>query len=111
MDEQDLKDFLQENREAIQSQVRQKIIEKLLADYHWNISDQIGKTVGEFVADEIIPEVKAHLQGEKGAILEGALNGAREIGDLIAKQMVENAAKNLATSWRFNPLMKSLFEG
>ena len=95
MTEEDLKQFLEDNKESIQAQVRQKMIDGLLAEHRWSISSQISEIVNEFIKAEIAPAVKEHLQSEKGPILEAALKSASGIGDMLAQAFVERAAKNI----------------
>ena len=110
MTEDQMREFLDENSDRIKTAVRDKMISSLVENYQWNIHAEIANTVNEFVKDEIVPEVKAHLQSEKGAIVEAAIKGCAEIGDTIAKGMVETAMKNVGGgSYRFNAVMKELF--
>ena len=109
MTDDDLKEFLVANRDQINAQVRQKLIDGLIATHRWEMSEQISKTVNEFVAAEIIPGVKAYLQAEKGAIMEASLEAAREIGDMISKEMVKKAAQNIA-GYSFRAIMEGVFK-
>ena len=111
MTEEDLKQFLEDNKEAIQSQVRQKMIDSLLAEHRWSISSQISDIVNEFVKAEIAPAVKEHLQSEKGEIIAAAVKSASGIGDLLAKALVERAAKNInGDTYNFRDTLKAIFE-
>jgi hypothetical protein len=111
MTEEDLKQFLDENAEAIKAQVKQKMIDGLLAEHRWTISGQIGEIVNEFIKEEIAPAVKAHLQSEKGPILEAAIKSASGIGDMLAQALVERAAKNISgDTYRFRDTLKGIFE-
>lgn len=111
MTEDDLKEFLESNKADIQSAVKAKVIEGLLAQHRWEISGQIAEVVKEFTATEIIPEVKKYLADQKGPILEAACSGAAEIGDQIAKSMATFAAKNIGgDTYKFRNVMKALFD-
>lgn len=111
MTEEDLKQFLDENADAIKAQVKQRMIDGLLAEHRWSISSQISEIVNEFVRDEIAPAVKAHLQSEKSEIIEAAVKSASGIGDLLAKALVERAAKNISgDSYNFRNTLKAIFE-
>jgi hypothetical protein len=109
MNEKEIRDFLSENSESIKATVREKMIAGLLAEHRWDISDQITKIVNEFIATEIAPEVKSHLQSEKGAILEAAIKTTANLSDLIAEAMTKKAAENLK-GYRFSAVMKAIFE-
>jgi hypothetical protein len=111
MTEDDLKEFLEENKESIKSAVRAKMIESLLANHHWEISAEISKVVEAFVADEIVPEVKKYLADNKGPIVQAALVGAAAISDTLAKAIVERTAARLAPdSYQFRAVLKALFD-
>lgn len=111
MTEEDLKQFLDENAEAIKETVKEKMISSLLAEHRWTISSQIDGIVNEFIKTEIAPAVKEHLQSEKSAILAGAIKASADIGDLLAKALVEQAAKNIqGGSYNFRNTLKAIFE-
>ncbi len=110
MTEEDLQQFLQANKKDIQHQVKQRLIEGLLANHSWTMRDQIGEVVSEFMKTEIMPEVRAHLASEKSAILEAAIRSASNIGDMLAQEIVTQAAKNLqGNSWQFKKIAEALF--
>lgn len=109
MNENEIREFLDENRETIKAAVREKMISTLIADHRWEISDHITKVVNEFIAKEIAPEVKAHLQSQKGPIIEAAIKTSAGLSEMIAKAMVEKAAENVK-GYRFGGLMKAIFD-
>lgn len=111
MTEEDLKEFLDDNRESIQRAVKEKMIDRLLADHNWQITGEIREVVKEFVSNEIVPEIKKYLADQKGPILKAALVGASEIGEALSKAVAERAAKNIATdSYQFRQVMEALFK-
>lgn len=111
MNEEDLKQFLDDNAESIKAQVKDKMISSLLAEHRWTISSSIDSIVNEFIKTEIAPAVKEHLQSEKSAILEAAIKASSGIGDLLAKALVEQAAKNIqGGSYSFRNTLKAIFE-
>lgn len=111
MTEDDLKQFLDTNKTEIQRAVKEKMITSLLEQNRWEISGEIARAVQEFVAAEIVPEVKKYLADNKGPILEAAIAGAAQIGDTISKAIVERTAKKLkADSYEFRAVLKTLFE-
>lgn len=111
MTPEDLAAFLDESKEEIQRAVKEKVIAGLLESHRWQITDEIGKVVREFVDKEIVPEVKKYLQDQKGPILEAALVGAAKIGADLSKAIAERSAKNLTSdSYQFRSVMKALFD-
>ena len=111
MNEDDLKQFLDDNAEDIKTAVRQKMIDSLLQEHRWEFSDVITGVIREFVTAEIVPEVKKYLADNKGALVKAAIAGAASVGDTLAKALVERTAKNLnADSYHFRQVMKALFD-
>lgn len=111
MTEDDVKSFLEANREDINTQVKQRLIDGLLQQHRWEMSDQISKVVGEFMAEEVMPEVKKFLASEKGPIIEAAISAASQIGDMLTQEMVKKAAKNISEGgYRYRDVLKMLFD-
>lgn len=110
MTEDDLQKFLDENREAIQSEVKAKMISRLVENQRWEISSALAKTVNDFIEKEILPEVTKHLQAEKGAILSAAIKASSGIGDVIATKLTERAAKVVSNEWDFRKVVEAIFK-
>lgn len=111
MTEDEMKNFLVANADSIKAAVREKIMGSILQEYRWEIGAEVAKAVNEFVRDEIVPEVKNYLAGEKSAILAAAIEGARQVGNLITERMVEDATKNLKGGSAFRSIMETLWRG
>lgn len=111
MTENELREFLEDNKASIQSAVKERMIESLLAQHQWEISGTISHVVQEFVTAEVVPEVKKYLADNKGPIVEATLVGAAAIGDTLSKAIVERTAKRLEPdNYQFRQIMKALFE-
>lgn len=112
MTEEDLREFLEANKAEVKAQVKQRLIDGLLSSHKWTMQDQIGEVVAEFMKTEIMPEVKAYLVSEKSTILEAAITAASEIGDLLAKNLVTLAAKNInaQSSYQFRQIAEAIFK-
>lgn len=111
MTEDDLKEFLDANKKQIQEAVKEKMITRLLEQNRWEIGATIAKVCEEFVQTEIVPEVRKYLADNKGPLLAAAIKGASEIGDALAKAIVERSAKKLkGDSYEFRQVMEALFK-
>lgn len=107
----ELKAFLEANKDDIQAAVKAKVIAGLIENHRWEISGAIAKVVEEFVAAEIVPEIKKHLAAQKGPILEAAIAGAAEIGETLAKAIVARTAKRLnPDGYEFRQVLEALFK-
>ena len=109
MTEAKLREFLEANAADIQAAVKEKAIAALLQEHRWDISDQISKTVNEFVAAEIIPAVKAELESRKGVLIEGVLRAIASISDGLAESLTTAAAKNVQDEWKARQIAKAIF--
>lgn len=111
MTEEDLKEFLEDNKADIQAQVKQRLIDGLLANHSWTMRETISEIVAEFMKTEIVPAVREHLASEKGAIMEAAISSASHIGEMLSKALVEKASKNISgDSYQFRNTLKGIFE-
>lgn len=107
MTEAELLQFLQENKDDIVKSVKAKAIEAMTDQVRWNLTTTVQETVTEFVKDEVIPAIKAHLQEQKGPIIAAAVKAASEIGDKVAEKMVTTAVESL-TGYRGGDVIKAL---
>jgi hypothetical protein len=111
MTEAELKEFLDANKADIQQAVKAKMIDGLLTQHRWTISEEISKIVSEFVAVEIVPEVKKFLTEQKGPIIEAACVGAAEVGNQLSQALIAGVAKNLdPNGYKLRGVMKALFD-
>lgn len=109
MTKDELDDFLETNRAEIATAIKTKLIEGLLSQHRWEMSEIVAKTVNEFVSTEVVPEIRAYLESERGPIIEAAKEASRQIGELITKQMVTNAAKNIS-GYGFRAVAEGIFK-
>lgn len=109
MTEQQLKEFLDENKADIHAAVKRAAIDRLIAQHSWDITAQIKETVSAFVTSEIIPEVEAALAEQKGALVSGVIGGLASIADELAKGLAADAAKTISDDWRRKQVVKAIF--
>jgi hypothetical protein len=109
MTEDDLKQFLADNKADIQDAVKRAAIDRLIAQHSWNISEQIRQAVNDFIAKEVIPDVQAHLSEYKGALVSGVIAGLSTLSDDLAKGLATDAAKTIGDSWQRQKIIKALF--
>jgi len=107
MNENDLRKFLEENSADIQKAVKAKAIEALTEGIRWQIPHECQAVVSEFIKAEIVPEIRKHLEDQKGPMVEAAIKASAEIGDAVAKKMVETAVESM-TGYRSSEVLKAL---
>ena len=111
MTEQQLKEFLEENKADIAEAVKRATIERMIAQHNWDISSQIREVVSKFVADNVVPEVQAHLESQKGVFVAAIINSLSEVSDELAKSLAADALKNIATEYKRREIVKAIFTG
>ncbi len=107
MTEDDMKKFLEDNREDIALAIKAKMIEGLTQHVSYQLPSSVLVAVQDFIAAEIIPGVKVALMDQKGVILEAAIKASCEIGDLVAKTLVKTATESL-TGYKASDVIKTL---
>ena len=109
MTEDDLKQFLEDNKADIARTVKAAAIEKLTSQYRWDVSEQISKVVNTFVAEHVIPEVNKELQAQKGPIVSAVIASLSDISDELAKALTKRAVSQLE-GYNFRDVIKALFD-
>lgn len=107
MTEDDLKKFLDDNRESILKSARDNIIARISEGMKYQLPDTYAKVVAEFLEKEIAPEVGKILMGQRGAIIAAVTASAATIGDELSKKMTETALKALS-GYNANEIFKKL---
>lgn len=107
MTEDQLREFLSENRSEIAEAVKVKTIAAMTSGMEYQIPAFVREIVSEFFKDEIAPELKKHLAEQKGPIIEASTKAASEIGDKVAELLVKQAVESM-TGYRANDVVKSL---
>lgn len=95
MTEEELTKFMNDNREAVLQATRSAVIEKIKDSVKWTLPDTVHVVVGDFLKNEIAPEVGKLLLEQKGVILDAAKKSAVALSDELAKRMMETVTKNL----------------
>lgn len=108
MTEADMLKFLEENKADIAADIRKKTVDAMTESIKWQLPDSVRKAVLEFFEAEIIPEIKKSLAAEKGPIITASIKASAEVGDLVAKAIMEKAVESM-TGYRSSEVIKALF--
>lgn len=103
-----LLESLKENKEQIKAAVTKQLIDRITAQYRYDIPESIQKEVDAFVLEDVLPEIRKQLALNKDAIVEGATAVALTVGSEIAKAVQSQIAKNLASSYKIDQVVKAL---
>jgi hypothetical protein len=103
-----LLESLKENKDQIKAAVTKQLIERITAQYRYNIPESIQKEVDAFVLEEVLPEIRKQLALNKDAIVEGATAVALTVGSEVAKAVQAQIAKNMASSYNVQKVFEAL---
>lgn len=109
MTEQELTEFLETNKAEILAASKAAIIERVTESVRYSLPSGVSEIVSTFMKEEIAPEIKKHLEGQKGAIVAASIKAAASIADDLAKVLVEKAAANM-NGYRLSEITKALFQ-
>ena len=73
------------------------------------LAEQVQPIVKQFVADEILPELRGQLLEQKGVIIEAATQAAIVIGESVAKALVAQATSSANDSYKRGKIMDAIF--
>lgn len=107
MTEDQLSQMLKDYKDEIAASVRNKAIEAMTASLGYQLPQSVTQAVKEFFEAEIVPEIKAHLEDQKGPIVEASIKAASEIGDKVAELLVKQAVESM-TGYRSGEVIKAL---
>jgi len=106
-----LTDFMAdpERRARLVAAADRAMEEKIAENFKWALPDVVGDECTKFIKEHIAPEVAKHLLQQRSVILSAAIAAADEIGEKLAKSLVDKAAENLAKSWDLKKIVDGLF--
>lgn len=70
---------------------------------------KLEEMANEYLAEEVVPELKKHLLAMDAELKEAFKEGLAEIIRTVAKSLSAKAAENLGTSYRRADLVKAIF--
>ena len=94
----------------LRDQLVSKVKENLIQTLSWEVENAIKDQTGEWIKENIIPEVTSILAEQKPVILQGIAASVGEVGNEICKALVREAAKNLEQSWNVAKIAEGLFK-
>lgn len=103
-----LLEALRDNKEQIKVAVTKQLIERITAQYRYDIPEAVQKEVDAFVLEEILPEIRKQLVLNKDTIVEGATAVALTVGSEVAKAVQSQIAKNMASSYNLQKVFDAL---
>lgn len=107
MTEDQLKAFLAENQADIAQAVKEKTIAAMTESLRYNLPGFVREAVEQFFKDDVLPELKKHLQDQKGPIIAASVKASAEIGDKVAELLVKQAVESM-TGYRSGEVVKAL---
>ncbi len=110
LNEEFFTNVLEENKDTVRAAVRDALLEGVKRQFAWELPEAVKKAVQEFVAEEIIPAIKADLEANKDTFVTAATDMVRGAPAEIGKAMQEQLAKNLTQSWTLRKIVEACFQ-
>ena len=105
----DVQSLLDEGREQIVAAIVSDAKQRLSWTVGSQLAEAIQPVIKQFIADEIIPELRAQLLEQKAVIVEAAAQAAVAIGESVAKTLVAQAMSNANDSYKRGKIMDAIF--
>lgn len=102
-------DVLETNKDAVRAAVTNALLDGVKRQFEWELPQAVKETVHQFIADEVVPAIKADLEKNKDAIVNAATEMVRGAPAEIGKAMQEHLAKNLTQSWQLRKIVEACF--
>ncbi|MBB6424981.1 hypothetical protein [Sphingopyxis sp. JAI128] len=99
---------LDENRESVRAAVRDALLDGVKRQFQWEVPEAVRKEVADFIATEVIPDLRAELVKNKAAFIDAATELAKAAPIELAKAMQARMAENLANSWKLKKVVEEL---
>lgn len=103
-------EILESNKSKVRDAVRDSLLEGVKREFQWELPQAVRKVVNDFIAEEIVPEIKAELETNKKAFVEAATEIVKGATGEIGKALQDHLAKNLSQSWTMRKLVEALFQ-
>lgn len=110
IDEQTIAEILTASKEEIKRRTIETIKDKVISDISWKTSSAVSEAIGEFVKNEIAPEVKQIMTDGKGEILASLREGIIASGAALSKAMILNINKKLESEWERRAILEVFFK-
>ena len=110
MTEEQMKEILEGAQEEISIALVEEAKVSVAREFRYKLDGEIAAITKKFIADEIAPELRAHLVANKSDILEAALGSSTEIALAIHNSLTETLVKNLSNSYSRKKIWEALFD-
>ena len=110
MNAEEINKMLEEIKPDIQASLKKELLQSITWEAKQEATRQIQKCISDFIAEEILPEVKKDLIESKESLVSIGIKAAPMIVDEIAKAMCKSVADKLGQSYSRDSLFASLFK-
>ena len=106
----DIAGVLERNREALMRQIESAAKIGFEEAIQEKGSEAIYEVVDAFIKKEIKPALRKNLMEMKAGILRAFLEELEKVAAMLASKMFDTVKENLSTSYKFEKIMKNLFD-
>lgn len=110
MNDEEIKEMIEKVKPGIEQKLNDTITEQIINSLKYSLSNQVEAAVSDYVAKEIIPEVRTILDNNKEEILEEVSKNALLVCKELTEGIAVRALSNLEVSYKRSAIIKALFE-
>jgi hypothetical protein len=90
---------------------QQKLIEEFGQQMGWTVSQVTKEFVQEWTREHVLPEAQRLLEAQKPQLIATIVAGMHAACRQLAAALEQKAAKNAASHWRLDEMVKALLRG
>ena len=103
-----IEELLVESRQQIADALTKSVAQSLQWQVQQEMGNQLRPIVTKFVNEEIAPELRDRLNGEKSAILEACTIEVKSVAVAVAQTLMGRIAKNLGDAYSAYKIIEAM---
>lgn len=107
----DIEQLVQQSLPSMLEGLKDEIKTALIRKIEWDTTNQISKTVSEWVTENVIPEIVKELNESKEGLISVGVNLAPVMVEALTTSMLESFKKKLETSYERKKIYEACFGG
>ena len=107
----DIEQLVQQSLPSMLEGLKDEIKTALIRKIEWDCTNQISKTVSDWVTENVIPEIVKELNESKEGLISVGVNLAPVMVEALTANMLESFKKKLESSYDRNKIYEACFGG
>jgi hypothetical protein len=109
MNVEELTQYLEDNKEAVQKAVLAKVVDSLTRQVEWSLPKKLQEDFDSFYTEEIRPAVKQHLLENKGEVMQVVIKACVDTADSVAKALAARITKTMSEDYYAKKVFEAMF--